>query len=83
MCGICGIAFDDPVREIDISILKKINRTMIYRGPDDEGYYLGKGCGLAMRRLSIIDVEGGISHFLRRMAGSYPYATESFTTSGI
>ncbi len=63
MCGICGIAFDDPGREVDISILKKINRTMIYRGPDDEGYYLGKGCGLAMRRLSIIDVEGGHQPF--------------------
>jgi asparagine synthase (glutamine-hydrolysing) len=32
---------------------------MVHRGPDDEGVYLGEGIGLGMRRLSIIDVEGG------------------------
>ena len=33
--------------------------TMVHRGPDDEGYHRAPGVGLAMRRLSIIDVEGG------------------------
>lgn len=32
---------------------------MRHRGPDDEGFYLGAGVGLGMRRLSIIDVQGG------------------------
>lgn len=32
---------------------------MTYRGPDDAGTYLGRGAGLAMRRLSIIDIAGG------------------------
>ncbi len=36
-----------------------MNRTMVHRGPDDEGYFFGRGSALAMRRLSIIDVEGG------------------------
>lgn len=36
-----------------------MNRTMIHRGPDDEGFYWGRGAGLAMRRLSIIDLAGG------------------------
>jgi asparagine synthase (glutamine-hydrolysing) len=30
-----------------------------HRGPDDEGIYLDGGVGLGMRRLSIIDLEGG------------------------
>jgi asparagine synthase (glutamine-hydrolysing) len=32
---------------------------MTRRGPDDEGYYLDGGIALGMRRLAIIDVEGG------------------------
>jgi asparagine synthase (glutamine-hydrolysing) len=40
-------------------MLERMNRTMTHRGPDDEGYYLSGQVGLAMRRLSIIDLEGG------------------------
>jgi asparagine synthase (glutamine-hydrolysing) len=32
---------------------------IVHRGPDDDGYYVADGVGLGMRRLSIIDVEGG------------------------
>lgn len=32
---------------------------MVRRGPDDEGFYLGPGVGLGMRRLSIIDLQTG------------------------
>ena len=32
---------------------------IVHRGPDDEGVYLGDGVALGMRRLSIIDLEGG------------------------
>jgi asparagine synthase (glutamine-hydrolysing) len=32
---------------------------LAHRGPDDEGMYLGEGVALGMRRLSIIDVDGG------------------------
>jgi asparagine synthase (glutamine-hydrolysing) len=34
-------------------------RTIIHRGPDDEGYYVNGPLGLGFRRLSIIDLEGG------------------------
>lgn len=36
-----------------------MNTTLRRRGPDDEGYFLAPGIGLAMRRLSIIDLAGG------------------------
>lgn len=59
MCGICGIIHDDPGRLVDRHLLEMMNRTMVHRGPDDEGYFFGRGSGIAMRRLSIIDVVGG------------------------
>jgi asparagine synthase (glutamine-hydrolysing) len=34
-------------------------RTIIHRGPDDEGIFTAGGVGLGTRRLSIIDLEGG------------------------
>ena len=32
---------------------------IVHRGPDEEGVYIGDGIALGMRRLSIIDLEGG------------------------
>lgn len=34
-------------------------RTIVHRGPDDEGYYLDGALGFGFRRLSIIDLGGG------------------------
>ena len=58
MCGIAGIVRWDgrPVLEDD---MRAMCRAMVHRGPDEEGVYLGAGVGLGMRRLSIIDLEGG------------------------
>ena len=36
-----------------------MTRTIIHRGPDDEGYYLAGPLGFGFRRLSIIDLGGG------------------------
>ena len=36
-----------------------MNATLARRGPDGEGYFEADGVGLAMRRLAIIDLEGG------------------------
>jgi asparagine synthase (glutamine-hydrolysing) len=33
--------------------------SMVHRGPDDDGFFIGGPAGLGFRRLSIIDVEGG------------------------
>jgi len=58
MCGICGI-FDTKGRSVDRELLRNMNARIQHRGPDGEGIYFGPGVGLANRRLSIIDLEGG------------------------
>jgi len=59
MCGICGIAQADRTRNADISAVERMNSAITHRGPDDEGLWNGGHAALAMRRLSIIDIEGG------------------------
>jgi len=59
MCGICGIISSEISEVVDKELLTCMNRTLAHRGPDDEGYYLGTQAGLAMRRLSIIDLYTG------------------------
>ena len=57
MCGICGLAVRDG--EADPAVLAAMNETLVHRGPDSEGSLIDGPVGLAMRRLSIIDLEGG------------------------
>jgi asparagine synthase (glutamine-hydrolysing) len=59
MCGICGILEFNGKSSVDRGVLEKMNRRIIHRGPDDAGFYLSGNVGLAMRRLSIIDVQSG------------------------
>jgi asparagine synthase (glutamine-hydrolysing) len=41
------------------SLLSRMGGMVRHRGPDDEGGYLAPGIALGMRRLSIIDLQGG------------------------
>jgi asparagine synthase (glutamine-hydrolysing) len=59
MCGICGFALPSPTEEPRAGILNAMCRTIIHRGPDDEGLFHGPGAALGVRRLSIIDLETG------------------------
>lgn len=59
MCGICGqfnFGDDAPVRRSDIEAM---TRSIVHRGPDDEGYFITGPLGFGFRRLSIIDLSGG------------------------
>jgi asparagine synthase (glutamine-hydrolysing) len=58
MCGIVGFVNKNS-SEQDRTILEKMNEAIVHRGPDDDGFYLGEGVALGMRRLSIIDLAGG------------------------
>jgi len=59
MCGISGIAFKDTNHPVSRPDLVRMTRLLEHRGPDDEGYFTGPGTGLGMRRLAIIDLDGG------------------------
>jgi len=59
MCGICGIVLDQEAKEADLKSLQSMREALFHRGPDDDGSYLKGNVGLAMQRLSIIDLEGG------------------------
>jgi asparagine synthase (glutamine-hydrolysing) len=59
MCGIVGIAYTDAERNVDPETLGRMCAAIRHRGPDDEGSFVAGPVGLAMRRLSIIDLPGG------------------------
>ncbi len=59
MCGICGIFFSDRDWHVKGNLLAGMNQRIVHRGPDDEGFFIEENVGLAMRRLSIIDVKSG------------------------
>ena len=59
MCGIAGIVYRDRARPVSEALVRQLCTSMKHRGPDDEGVYVRGAVGLGMRRLSIIDLEGG------------------------
>ena len=58
MCGICGIV-NLRDQQVDEAALIAMRERLYHRGPDEAGQYVSRGIGLAMRRLSIIDLRGG------------------------
>jgi asparagine synthase (glutamine-hydrolysing) len=59
MCGICGTLLFSRDAQVDGAELRAMNERIIHRGPDEDGFYLQGRIGLAMRRLSIVDLSGG------------------------
>ncbi|MFQ5850251.1 MAG: asparagine synthase (glutamine-hydrolyzing) [Candidatus Binatia bacterium] len=59
MCGICGkFSFHGDAR-VSSHLLEQMCEQIRHRGPDDQGMYITNQIGLGMRRLSIIDLQGG------------------------
>ena len=56
MCGICG---EWSFLGADAAALERMNAALVHRGPDDQGSIVLGEAGLAMRRLSIIDLAHG------------------------
>jgi len=59
MCGICGVFQNDRAHRVERETLADMNRQITHRGPDDDGFFVEGNVGLAMRRLSIIDIKTG------------------------
>jgi asparagine synthase (glutamine-hydrolysing) len=57
MCGIAGyVSAEDGVNHGPL--LRQLADALVHRGPDDEGFFVEPGVGLAIRRLSIVDLPG-------------------------
>ena len=59
MCGICGKINIDTKKPIDRPLVEAMCRVIEHRGPDDDGFFFHENVGMAMRRLSIIDLSTG------------------------
>ena len=53
MCGIVGLAGIE-----DAALVRRMAGAVAHRGPDGEGFFVGDGISLGMRRLGIIDPAG-------------------------
>ncbi len=53
MCGIVGLAGLE-----DAPLVRRMAQAVAHRGPDGEGFHVGEGVSLGMRRLGIIDPAG-------------------------
>ena len=58
MCGIVGIVRNDG-NPVDEQLLSRMNDAIRHRGPDEDGFYVNGSVGMAMRRLTIIDLKSG------------------------
>jgi asparagine synthase (glutamine-hydrolysing) len=59
VCGIAGVVARDPRRALDPSLIGLMVEKLHHRGPDDTGFVTLPGVSLGLKRLSIIDVQGG------------------------
>jgi asparagine synthase (glutamine-hydrolysing) len=59
MCGICGVVDLETTLVADGAVLRRMNRALHHRGPDEEGYHEAPHVALAMCRLRVIDPSGG------------------------
>jgi len=62
MCGIAGfvdLSGRVLVEQRDAELLHQMAGQIAHRGPDDEQIHLWTNVGLAFRRLSIVDIDGG------------------------
>src|SRR6202007_1053297 len=58
MCGICGIVGIESSATSE-AVVRRMMASMIHRGPDEEGILISPPVAVGMRRLRIVDLEGG------------------------
>lgn len=59
MCGLAGVLDLKGRRGPGQAMLQRMADTLFHRGPDDDGFFVAPGVGLAGRRLSIIGGRNG------------------------
>jgi len=90
MCGIAGV-FNRDQRPVDADVLVRMTRSIVHRGPDEEGYFLNRqdagDCypGVPMRGLARRDGDGHVGFGHRRLSiidlktGQQPLSNEDGT----
>ena len=63
MCGICGDV--DLLGAPDGEPVRRMARVLAHRGPDAEGFFVEGPAALGHRRLSILDLSGGVQPMVR------------------
>jgi asparagine synthase (glutamine-hydrolysing) len=74
MCGIAGLFHPQVPKPVEAARIRVMADSLAHRGPDGSGVWTAPGVGLGHRRLSIIDLEGGVQPMLsadRRLALTY------------
>lgn len=69
MCSICGIVDFKTFQNIEEQLIQTIGKTMIHRGPDQQGVFVNKDAALQHNRLAIIDIEKGLQPMRRAYEG--------------
>jgi asparagine synthase (glutamine-hydrolysing) len=59
MCGITGIISKEKITPAESAVAGRMNKALFHRGPNSEGHFSDPHIEMHMRRLSIIDLEGG------------------------
>lgn len=59
MCGIAGMLDLAGKRPVPVRALQAMAAALVHRGPDQDGYLVRPGVGLASRRLSIVGLKDG------------------------
>jgi asparagine synthase (glutamine-hydrolysing) len=59
MCGIAGMIDLTGKRPVDPQALARMAAAILHRGPDESGFHVEPGIGLANRRLSIVGLKDG------------------------
>jgi asparagine synthase (glutamine-hydrolysing) len=70
MCGIAGAFHPDRLSDAAFQAVRKMQRALVHRGPDGEGWFQSRRVALAHRRLSIIDLGGGAQPLTGEHAGT-------------
>ena len=68
MCSICGV-FHTTSPVLSTKEVDAMGRTMLQRGPDQQGHFISGGAALQHNRLAIIDVEHGLQPMTRTYKG--------------
>lgn len=65
MCGITGVVQirGRPRPVVPTDVLDRMTHVLRHRGPNDRGAYVADGVAFGVRRLSVIDVDGGHQPF--------------------